>query len=522
MRAMALCLCLLLAPLASASSANDPPLVQIDQEQGMTTEGVLNLTGLFFDEEAPADLGWRLFDGFEVVAEGDLADGLESAHHGDQGSSRSAWAWHLDLDLSPHAPCACVVEITGTDGIGQSSSAWQILFAGDSEVDLPPQVLIEGPMWTELLSGAILIEGVALDDAETAPLVQWAISQDPTVAIACMQPRIETPDTLTWTNTSEIDEIGHFEIPFDSSLFEDGAYTLVVRAVDGEGMASPSACVPVGLDNHSPVAHIAAIDDRNESDVALIFDGSGSSDEFWGREELVFLWWLEHEGGDRWIESGRDLRTFTSGAAAGRAGGYTLTLTVADGGGFSDTTQIEFNITNLAPVAAMRIDSMPIADGGRLTLPDSPRWWLDCSDSSDTSNDAPDLDCTWSLDGQPIMSGWTRQLDQPADLGRTHTLTLEVRDDDGASDSVTVTFGVVGTPSDPAHAQSEASDLPAWAQLLLFAVLLSGLIAAGVLVSRHHSPSAMPIPKWKKRGKRLDTETQIDQTEDIEAIFDDL
>jgi hypothetical protein len=518
-RAVVLCMLLMLIPPASAQEPDDPPMVLIDQAQGLSVQGDLNLTGLFIDEDEPSSLGWRLFDGFTVVAAGDLNDSIEPALHASE-SSRSAWAWALNLDLSGHAPCACVVEVTGMDASGQSSVAWQIVFAADEATDLPPQVLVEGPLWTELLSGAMLIEGVALDDAEVAPTVQWAISADASVAIACMQPRIDPPATFTWTNVTNVLEDGQFEVPIDTSVYADGVYSLVVRAVDANGITSPSACVPIGLDNHPPIADISGLTAVDESLDTLVFDGSGSSDEYWGREELVFLWMLQDEGGNRWIESGRDLRTFEFPATD--AGHYTLTLTVADDGGFSDTTSHAFNITNVGPTAALQIDSMRLEDGDQVVLSADQKWWLDCSESTDTANDQGGLECIWHLDGEPLMSGWTRQLERPADDSQTHELMLVVRDNDGRTDSITVTFGIQGTDSNPMSSASESSDLPVWAQLLFFAVMLSGLMAAGTLLSRRYTGASIPIPKWKKRASVMEGDAPIDQTEDIEDAFDDL
>jgi hypothetical protein len=69
---------------------------------------------------------------------------------------------------------------------------------------------------------------------------------------------------------------------------------------------------------------------------------------------------------------------------------------------------------------------------------------------------------------------------------------------------------------------SESSDLPVWAQLLFFAVMLSGLMAAGTLLSRRYTGASIPIPKWKKRASVMEGDAPIDQTEDIEDAFDDL
>ena len=255
---------------------------------------------------------------------------------------------------------------------------------------------------------------------------------------------------------------------------------------------SPSSCHSIGIDNHPPTASIDGPTHSTEFAGEIQFDGSGSSDQYWGREGLFFLWVLEDEIGAKTIESGTDMRTFDMDAA--QTGNYSLTLTVADGAGFSDTVVHQFNITNQAPVAALRIGGQPLADGDSITLVESSFWNIECGDSSDTANDQSGLTCTWYIDGEAEMTGWERQLQKPEDLSKSHTLMLEVTDDDGASDTITVTFGVQGTPSDPMH--TEDSKFGAWSLVIGIAGLhlLLGIL---YLLSRRKQQSKS-IPKWKR------------------------
>ena len=96
------------------------------------------------------------------------------------------------------------------------------------------------------------------------------------------------------------------------------------------------------------------------------------------------------------------------------------------------------------------------------------------------------------------MTGWSRNLDKPDDLTRPHTLTLMVTDNDGANDSISVTFGVQGTPSDPAYAAGDERDgspnLPIIAIIATFAVI----VTAAILINRRYSTHSGSIPKWKR------------------------
>ena len=72
---------------------------------------------------------------------------------------------------------------------------------------------------------------------------------------------------------------------------------------------------------------------------------------------------------------------------------------------------------------------------------------------------------------------------------------LEVTDNDGASDTITVVFGVQGTPSDPSYVADEEIGL----------ILILAIAGASVLVLiaifaafRQYSGGSTSIPKWKQ------------------------
>ena len=142
----------------------------------------------------------------------------------------------------------------------------------------------------------------------------------------------------------------------------------MVRAVSDD-LYSTCACKPIGIDNNAPMARIDGPSEMAEYSGTIQFDGTGSSDLFWGQDELVFLWVLEDELGERSIRSGVDLRTFDVDAS--KSGSFTLTLTVVDNVGFTDTVSHEFNITNEVPVAALRIGGQALENGDQITLTDS-------------------------------------------------------------------------------------------------------------------------------------------------------
>ena len=97
------------------------------------------------------------------------------------------------------------------------------------------------------------------------------------------------------------------------------------------------------------------------------------------------------------------------------------------------------------------------------------------------------------------MTGWARQLEKPADLSRPHTLTLLVTDDDGANDSITVTFGVQGTPSDPSYAAHEdSSNFDTIVEILVMLLSIIVVMFTILYVFRKYTGHSAPIPKWKR------------------------
>ena len=138
----------------------------------------------------------------------------------------------------------------------------------------------------------------------------------------------------------------------------------------------------------------------------------------------------------------------------------------------------------------------PLEDGDIITLADEEQWLIECGDSTDSENDQAGLVCTWYIDGEPVMTGMERQMQQPDDLSTSHTLMLEVADNDGSTDTITVTFGVQGTPSDPMY-NGEEEGVEVWALMIIIAGILVSICLVIILI-RSHGEHSSTIPKWKR------------------------
>ena len=498
----ALCVLILLAPLGVSESTqrshsnqphtDDVPQLTIDQNQGLMVESTLNISGTYVDEEMPSTLTWELIIGLEIVDQGDLLSNITQDSQSFE-SNRETWIYSFELNFSAYSPCGCLLVIQTTDTSEQVDMVQLILFShGDELSELSPQIIFENSEASTQLTGDVSINVVALDD-DGVPSVQWALSNHSDVAIQCLQSWIQNQDWLTWNNDSLLLQN---QISIDTNAYDDGEYSLLVRAVSSEGLISPNACRSVGIDNHEPIANLSGPGTINESGEILIFDGSGSADNYWGRDSLVFLWILESNSNpsmNKVIESGRNLRTFEF--AATTSGDYTLSLTVADDAGFSDTVEHEFTIFNIQPTAALRIDGQPLDDGDIITLADNSQWWLDCGNSQDSINDQSHLTCTWYLNDVAIMTGVERQLQRPMDSSELHKLTLEVRDDDGASDSISITFGIQGTESDPMYANADGNGISIL--MIIGAMFSISLLGLALFKFSTRLSSVDSIPKWK-------------------------
>ena len=492
---LALCGLILLTPtgMGESSGNDDPPQLIIDQGQGLFVEGNQTITGSYVDEELPAVLSWRIYSGLEIIDEGDLQSSLSQNAHSVE-SSRTTWEFSFELNLSSYAPCSCLLEIHATDSSGQDEVAQLILFAQDEVMgQLPPRIIFDEE--SGQLTGTVTLSAASLDD-EGVVGAQWALSDDSDISMSCIHTWIAAPESITWNNVSGVltGPMSSHSWSLDTTNYEDGEYSLLVRAVGEDGLTSPCACQTVGIDNHAPTAMIDGPTEVVEASGVIQFDGSGSSDQYWGREGLVFLWVLDGGPNGQIIASGGDYRTFDVDAS--ESGNYSLSLTVADNAGFSDSVIHQFNISNQDPVAVLRIGGQPLEDEGVVTLADEDHWLIECSDSTDTDNDKPSLTCTWYIDGEPIMTGWERQLQCPDDLSKSHTLMLEVTDNDGGSDTITVIFGVQGTPSDPMYIDEEI-DSGFWMLMMMIAGILVSIYLVFILI-RSYGGHSSTIPKWKR------------------------
>ncbi len=486
----------------NSTQPNDPPQISLDQEHGFLTDSNLNVSGRIIDESLPEYLYWNLYYDQLTLPESSPLGGQIwniSQEEDTTSSARSTWTFQIDVDISDFMPCACELIVRASDGYNDDYDS-RIIFAADGS-DIPARTVLEkiSQSANSRLTGEVIFEGHALSYGHNIELIQWHLSSNIGEDVQCPGPGYlpHVPPALEWNNNSEIGVDGGFSISIDTQQFDEGDYTLFVRPIldESTNAGAVCSCLSFKTDNSPPTANITGPSNLSESNGEVSFDGSGSSDHYWGRESLTYLWTLAE---DNWgaediiFESGPDYSTFEFNTT--KSGNYSLTLTVADNAGFSSSTTHQFEISNTAPVADLRIDGQRLQDGGVITLPDENQWWIDCSGSTDTANDYP-LRCTWYLNDEALLEGSRRQLQRPDVNTKPHYLKLEVTDDDGATDTISVSFGIKGTDSDPAIYGDEDSE--SRTPLILFsAFAIFALLAVGIIIIRKRKGPA--IPKWSE------------------------
>ena len=197
----------------------------------------------------------------------------------------------------------------------------------------------------------------------------------------------------------------------------DGVYAVTLVITDNLG-AMDIETILVTVLNIPPTAD-AGPSISGDEDQVLQFAGTATHG---GPGALTYGW----DFGDGYGSSSLvTTHAYTSGGA------YTATLTVTDESGDSalDTTTVE--VANVAPVAAFTVDHT--TDEGEVIT-------FDASSTTDTETDLPLLTYSWTFGDGATASG-VMVAHAYADEG-DYTATLTVRDNDGATSTTSMAFGI--------------------------------------------------------------------------------
>ncbi len=202
---------------------------------------------------------------------------------------------------------------------------------------------------------------------------------------------------------------------------EDGleiTYNFYVR--DSLGNSQTVSGSSYTYDCADPTAN--AGEDKTVNEGTLVFfDGSGSSDTVTPSNELVYAWTF----GDGSSDSGK-----SPSHTYGDNGVYTVTLTVTDHVGRTDTDSLTVTVNNVAPSAEANGD-YNVDEGSSVTLQGY---------ATDVAADLSTLVYRWDLDGVEGYESEGENVDFRCSEDDEYTVGLEVTDKDGGKGYDTATI----------------------------------------------------------------------------------
>jgi len=222
---------------------------------------------------------------------------------------------------------------------------------------------------------------------------------------------------------------------------------------DAAGNWDTDTVVITVLDVTSPVAD-AGSDQTVDEDTLVTFDGSGSADNV----GVVGWTWTFTDGTLQTLTGVNPTYTFAT------PGTYTVTLTVSDAAGNSETDEVVIIVLDV---------TSPVADAGS-----DQTAMVETSvsfDASDSTDNVGIVDYEWDFGDETTGTGvtTTHTYTSPGD----YTVTLTVRDAAGNSDTESITVTIT--------APSEG--LSSW-MIVIAAIILILLAVVGIILFRRRKP----------------------------------
>ena len=286
--------------------------------------------------------------------------------------------------------------------------------------------------------------------------IKVTVSQfyQPPIAVISANPTSgQAPLTVSFNGFSSSDpngEIEKYEWDFENDGVVDaqgvttsytyntaGTYTAKLTVTDNQGLtgtvtisitASPSP-------NQPPIANAGTdqtvIDEDNDGEEQVTLDGSGSRDP--DGTIVSFIW----------SEGGLEIATGKNPTVTLSTGTHSITLTVADDGGLTDTDTVTITVSSPAnqPPLANAGPDQNVTDSDRNG---SEQVTLDGSASSDP--DGSIVSFIWREGGAQIATGAKPTVTLSTG---THTITLTVTDNGGLTGTDTVTITVSSPANQP-------------------------------------------------------------------------
>jgi uncharacterized protein (TIGR03382 family) len=226
-------------------------------------------------------------------------------------------------------------------------------------------------------------------------------------------------------------------IEFSRFTRDSGQPTYALRIVDADGSVSNVQVLAMDIQEAYPVlspvdAQVLAGGGNEPSSIAFSLSAGSGAEEPMADPITGYLWDFNGDGAfDYASTSPYALNTFRDNAAGG--GTYMAKVRVLDEDGYTDG-EVEVSIANVAP-ALTAPATVNIQEGNLLALRLS---------AFDPGADALAFTVAGAPDGLSITPDglllWTPAFRHTNGAGKQHPVTVTVTDDDGASDSATITL----------------------------------------------------------------------------------
>ena len=443
--------------------------------------------------ESSTDLGFNVgyIESEDVEIRWKIKDGDITRYDGDSKFDSDINKWE-SIPIHHHviSPCRCVLIIDIiADGERVHREFGIINADDDSSSALSENWVIVPKNPISSINQQIVDITYIQDGASSDFEVRWGIQPSQPSESDCVDGIHLNPSVEQWTIVENQFNSTEFNIVQDLSSFDDGWWTILVQHGYGQNWSTWTGCADIRLDTISPAVVLSAPNTVPESSVPVVIDGSSSTDIFWGRDGLRYIWTITEENSSNLAKTSVGGPDGQFNLSAINSGIFVVNLTIVDQVGHTNSTSVTVEIVNQKPTAALRIDGVPTDDGEIIRLSNKDGWSIDGYFSTDTSNDVSSLTYVWYLDGVPILSGIERTLERPEDDTIQHTLMLVVTDDNGEVDSSSLMFGVIDTQSDPEVQNSSIVFLTAILASVFFILIAVYLM---MIVRQERVPDVRP------------------------------
>lgn len=407
--------------------------VEIDEGDTSLTDAVVPVE-LSHPSSEPVEVSLGSVDGSAVTPDDYAALSTTVTFEPGETSAEAHVAVRGDLELEPDE----TFEVVARDGDGSTLDTATVTVIDDESLALSTERVVavdEGTGGTTVVSLPVAVDPAPLSAesvtigyevvGDTAEVPADAEGASGTVELTADAPEATVEIAVVADDVPEDDEV--FRVVFDDPAASDGrpvlptgTATVVIR--DDDLVGSPPTVVldePFAGEEGSPIDVSAAVEDP---------DGPGSVEWSADRSDCVFA--------DA-VEASTTLTCADDGSVE-------VMLTADDGVWPAASATGTVEVANVAPSVSLDVDQAEVEPGDTIT-------------ATATARDpgADDLTFTWSdgevdevaaADGAPTAA--TRSHAFVADDSGPFEVSVEVADDDGASERVSVTVGV-GFPNAP-------------------------------------------------------------------------